>query len=235
MPLYEVTLTQSYQNQQCVNRWNYLGTGTPAAVSMSFALAAAFGAIYDEVHIPPQYPTGTILDALIYIQHSGVSSQQLTVINPYSPTDFYQTPFVNPYNGLGSGDGLSPAVAIGFRSTQVRRDIARGTKRFVGVFESETGAGGLVDVSGGSRVNDVADRMTTPLTYDDEGNTLTFAPCIVGKERYNPETHLADPAGTAYRYYPVEADQLAKLAVGIIWQGYDHTRTQVSRQYGHGR
>jgi hypothetical protein len=235
MPLYEITLTETYQNQVTINRWNYLLTGTPAAVIGAFALVSAFGSIYDEVHVPPQYPTGTVLDALSYIQNAGVAMQQITALNPYDPTDFYQTPFVVPYVGRGADTGVSPTVAVGFRTTQVRRDISRATKRFVGVSESQVGQGGALDISNGSRINDVAIAMTNVLTYDDEGNTLSFAPCVVGKEKYTITQPSPKPPTVAYRYYPTEAEQLEHIAAGIIWQAYANTRTQVSRQYGRGR
>jgi hypothetical protein len=45
MPLYEVVLEQRYYNQQVVNRWNYVGSGTPASVTGSFALLSALGFI----------------------------------------------------------------------------------------------------------------------------------------------------------------------------------------------
>lgn len=235
MPLYELVLTQTYQNQQTINRWNYLMTGTPAAVIGAFALVKAFGAIYDAVHVPPEYPTDTPLDALSYMQSSLVSSQQITALNPYDPTDFYQTPFVVPYLGKASGNGVSPTVAIGFRTTQVRRDISRATKRFVGVTEEQISVGGALDISDGSRIADMAVAMTDPLSYDDEGNTLTFSPCVAGKEKYTIAQPPPKADTVAYRYYPTEAEQLDHLAVGIIWQPYANTRTQTSRQYGKGR
>jgi hypothetical protein len=236
MPIYELTLTQTFENQVCINRWNYLMTGTPAAVSGSFALVSAAGAIYDEVHVPPQYPTGTLMDYIHAMQSTLVQYQEITCFNPYDPVDFYQTPFVPPYTGGFSGEANSPVLAIGFRSNVVRRDIRRATKRFVGVGEAFPGNGGSLDTSNSILVN-LEHKMSDTLTYDDEGNTLNFIPCVVGKEKYQTNTgHPTNEADRfAYKYYATEAEQLEHIAQGITWEVYDHVRTQVSRQYGRGR
>jgi hypothetical protein len=76
----------------------------------------------------------------------------------------------------------------------------------------------------------LASVMGDTLTYDDEGNTLTYTPCVVQKEKYTT------PSGKdAYRYYATESAQAPHLAVGVAWEVYDTERSQVSRQYGHGR
>lgn len=236
MPIYELTLTQTYENQLVINRWNYLMSGTPAAVTGSFGLIAAIGAIYDLVHIPPQYPTGTLLDAISSLLSTSLIFQEVTAFNPYDPVDFYQTPFVPAYAGKNSGEAESPALAIGYRSNVVRRDIRRATKRFAGASESVVGAGGAIDITN-SFVLAPATKMGQVLTYDDEGNTLSYTPCVVGKEKY--QTNTGHPVGQAdrfaYKYYSAEAEQLEHIAQGISWEPYDHARTQVSRQYGRGR
>lgn len=235
MPIYEVALQMTYKGQQCINRWNYSMSGTPAAVTGSFALAFAFGAVYDTVAVPPGYPAGTILDALTYTMTDDGVFEQLTALNVYSVTDFYQTPFVPPYAGKATGEGMSPFTSVGYRTNVVRRDISRGTKRTTAVPEAFVGDGGTIDISGGSRAADVASRMTDVLTYDDEGNTLTFTPCVVSKQRYEVEVD-GEPTGRfAYRYYPTEAEQLEHIAAGVTWSPYANVRSQVSRQYGRGR
>lgn len=235
MPLYEVVLTSVYQNQQCINRFNYLMSGVPASVSGSFALASAFGAIYDPLGVPPGYPPATLFRAIREVSNTGVLFEQLTVLDPYDDVDFYQVPFIQAAPGLIAGSLASPALALGYRTNLIRRDVARGTKRFVGIVEEGMGTGGVIEGNLLAAANTLATKLADNLVYDDEGNTLTFAPCIAGKQRYDPETGLPDPNGSAYRYYPVEADQLNKLAVGIDWQMYTQVRTQTSRQYGRGR
>lgn len=236
MPLMEVTLEQTYANQECVNRWNYMATGTPAAVSFSFALMFALGAIFDEVAVPPGYPPSGLIRKIAAAQHSGVSFQTVTVKDVYSATDFYSTVFVNALVGEQTGEGLSPAMAFGFRTNRVRSDIRRATKRFVGAPEGQVGSlGVIVPAFVTSHLVPLANAMTDALEYDDEGNILTFQPCVVKKERYDTETQLPDPDGNAYRYYPDPEDQLALIALSVSWEPYEQIRTQVSRQYGRGR
>lgn len=229
MALFEVVLSQSYFNQQTINRFTYQGSGTPAAVTMSFALASALGAIPSA----GIYPADHLITRLAGIQSNGAIFGNLSSRNLYSVTDFYDTPFVPELTGGVSGEGMSPAVAFGFRTNRVRTDVGRGMKRFVGVPESGAGTGGAVDVDSTGYVNLVA-AMNEVLTYDDEGNTLTFTPIVCGKEKYEVEVDGVPTGRFAYRYYDTEAHQLEHTAVGVVWSMYDHVRTQVSRQYGHG-
>lgn len=235
MAILEVTLLATYFNQEIVNRWNYVTGGTPAAVSLSYAMAFAFGAIYDGALPAPGYPTNTVMSNIRRNIVSGVVFQQLTVINPYDPVDFYQAPFVQPYGGNVPGEGMSPLVAFGFRTNQVRRDVRRATKRFAGVPEASVGAGGVIGSTILGELNDLAEVMSDILEYDDEGNTITFAPAVVSKEEYDPNPSVPTANHRAYRYYPTLAEQLEHTATGITWQTYDTVRSQVSRQYGKGK
>jgi len=229
--LYEVTLTQRYFGVQTVNRWNYEMSGTPAVVTGSFGLANALGAI-ESLGV---YPAGKLMTAVANVQVPEVVFEQLTILNVYDPLDFYQVPFVVELTGARTGEvGNSPFMSVGFRTTIVRRDVARGTKRFVGVPETGVQAGGELESAYLGSANTLASEMTAVQTYTDEGNSLTYAPVIAGKQRYNPETQLPSATGTAYRYFPDEAEQLAKLAQGFIWQAYSNVRSQTSRQYGRG-
>lgn len=236
MPLMEVTLEQSYAGQEIINRWNYLASGIPAAVTFSFALTAALGAIFDDLAVPPGYPPTELMGLIAAAQHSGVSFQTVTVKDVYSATDFYSTVFINALSGGRSGDGMTPVNAYGFRTNRVRSDIRRATKRFVGVSEGDVQTLGVViPAFVVSHLNPIAEKMSEALEYDDEGNNLTFQPCVVKKERYNSDTQLADPDGNAYRYYANQATQLGLLAVSVTWEPYEQVRSQVSRQYGRGR
>jgi len=232
--LLEVTLNSTYSNQQCINRWNYIGSGTPAAVSMSFALNAALG-FHPSGGTPP---SGTLLAALRPVLPPTVEFEQAICLNPYDPTDFDAEPFVPHVLGTLTGDvGLSPINAFGFRSNQTRRDIRRGYKRFVGVVEGANTAGGGIEGSVFSNLLTIAAIMGDTLTYDDSGNTLTFIPCIVKKEKYVvPDS---DPVRHAFRYlHPLDDSgrdaQIALSATGIAWEPYTTVRSQTSRQYGKG-
>lgn len=232
MAVMEVVLQQTYQQQQIINRWNYIAAGTPATVAFSFALTSALGAIAN-IGV---YPATGLMRRISEVQSGLVAFDLITVKNVYSVTDFYSLPFIEPLIGVRAGEGQAPIAALGYRTNRVRSDVRRATKRFVGIVESDTTPGGAL--SSGFLTGPVAvlgDLMGDVLTYDDEGNTLTFSPCVCGKERYNPETGLADPNGTAYRYFATEAAQVAKTAVGVLWDAYTQVRSQVSRQIGHGR
>jgi len=227
MPLYEVVLQQSYFGQEIINRFNYLGTGTPASVTGSFGLLSALGMI----------PTGTTLTALTVagqiqgIQNAACSFVQAMARAIYLDDDFFDNPFfAGTVGGVGGlGDPVSPVNAFGFRSNRVKQSIGRGYKRFAGMSEGDVDAGGVLTSSAQIRLNLLKTAMGASLTYDDSGNTLTFTPCVAQKLKYTT------PSGkTAYKYYPTEAAQAPHIANGIAWEFYPQLRTQTSRQYGRG-
>lgn len=226
--LYELTVFGRIFEQETVNRFNYVSSGVPAAVSGSFALASAFGLIRDGLGI---IPIGTPFRKWYDLVSSAWNGINATVraASDYDVEDFYEVPFVPPVAGSVAGECLSPTMAFGFRTNRVRLDIDRGTKRLAGVPESFTGTGGSLDVAIGSGFQAAAAAFGAILTYDDEGTPITFSPCVVSKESYAPS-----PGRTAYRYYPTLAEQMDHVAVGITWQPYDRVRSQTSRQYGHG-
>lgn len=228
MPLMEAVLQQDFLGEPCLNRWNYIASGTPASVSFSFALTSALGAI-ESVGV---YPVGELMDLIAIIQDAQCTFENLTVRDVYSQTDFYESPFTVPFAGKVVGNGLSPSIAYGFRTNRTRLDIRRGMKRF---------AGGNVTVYDGNNVfnavfitqlQDIAAKMSETLEYDDEGNTLTFAPVVVKREKY--QVPGSDPARFAYRYNTNEAQQLQDVMSSIIWEPFTNTRTQGSRQVGRG-
>lgn len=227
MALYEVTLRSEYAGQQMVNRWNYVSAGETAAVLGSFALAAAFGAI--PAGTPPALPTGTVFERIRNITVNACRMVELSVANVYVPSDFYLRPFGTGVVGLRAETGESPAVSVGYRTNRVTRAIGRGTKRFSGIPDTFAGAGGNLAAGILADVQLLADSMSAVLTYNDEGNTVSFSPAVVSKVEYTT------PSGsTAYRYAPDLAAQLARTAVGVLWEFYPQVRTQTSRQYGRG-
>lgn len=227
MPLYEVVLEQEFAGQQIINRFNYLGSGTPASVTGSFALVSAIGGLPAATSLG----AGTLMRAIQDLQVTNVRFVQITARAVYLDEDFYASPFLANTLGLGApgSSALSPIDSYGFKSNRVKQSIGRGYKRFVGVSEDYISAGGNLYDAGVGKAEVVKDELGTNLLYDDEGNSLTFAPCVVQKEKYTT------PSGkTAYRYYPTEAEQAPHLAVGIVWEAYTQIRSQVSRQYGRG-
>lgn len=227
MPLYEVTLEQSYFNQLIVNRWNYLGSGTPAAASPSFGLLTALGFLPTSTTLA----TGTLGRALQSLQNSSTIFVQATVRAVYVDDDFYGSGFLAGTVGSSgiAGDAMSPIASYGFRSNRIKQSIGRAYKRFVGMNENAVGAGGAINPAIAADIEAVRAAMSATLTFDDEGNTLTYTPCVAQKEKYTT------PSGReAYRYYGTELLQAPHLAVGISWETYNEMRTQNSRQYGHG-
>lgn len=232
MALFEVVLSQSYGSQQIINRWTYEGSGVPASVSMSFALISALGAI-PSVGV---YDVNKLMRKIAGTQVSAVSFVGIQAKNIYLPTDFYATPFTTPLTGDNAGEGMSPANATGYRTNLVRTDISRAYKRFAGVSESNVGAlGGMNSGFVTGAMAALAAEMTEVQTYVDEGNTLTFAPVVLSKLKYDPNPNNPDGNHVAYKYYATEALQLQHIARSIIWEPYNTMRTQTSRQYGRGR
>lgn len=225
--LYEITAVGTYFAQTVINRWNYNSAGTPATVSGAFALADAFGAIPAPVTdvLPVDKALGYMMQAL----STALSLTNVMVKALYDPVDFYEVPYVTPKSGGNAGQGMSPTAAYGFRTNIVRTDIDRGRKLLAGVVESAVGAGGVLDSGTVSALSNVASFWSDILTYDDEGNTMTFSPCVLAKQQYTT------PSGKrAYKKYATLAAQLEHTAIGVNWQPVLTQRTCRSRQYGHG-
>lgn len=230
MPLHEVVVRTEYYNQECLNRYTYRSSGTPASVSLSFGLAAAMG--YVQPALATEFETGSLAQAVLTGQSTQVRYVDILVRNIYNPVDFYNTPFnVDTFGLEGGSEAMSPAFAYGFRSERSRLDIRRGFKRYVGANEANVAGGGvLVGAWLSGPMTDIADKLGDTISYDDEGNSLQYEPVIISKEKYTT------PSGNnAYRYYETEAEQLENVANAGVWQAYSEIRTQGSRQYGRGR
>lgn len=226
MPIMEATLQYSYANQLCVNRWNYVSSGTPAAVSLSFALAHAM--VGGDFGSPT---AGSMIGAIRAELVGAVNFLDLAVRDVYSDLDFYTTAL--NFTGLTTGDGLAPFSSYGFRTNRIRADIGRGFKRFAGVPEMANGTAGAINSAYQPALETIAEEMSTVIGYDDEGNLINFTPAVVSKEKYHPPKN---PTGWAYRYYEAgEAAQLEHIAIGVTWEPYLTLRSQTSRQIGRGQ
>lgn len=228
MSIYEVILQSDYLGVEVVNRFNYVGAGTPAVVSGSFALASALGAVPSA----GVYPLGTLLKAVAGLMLTSAKFTLLTVNNVYNPDDFYSAPFVPDFAGVQTGEGMSPVMSIGFYSNRVTRNIRRATKRFTGVTEGFSNGGGTLNTLALGFANTAGSALGAIQQYNDEGNTLTFSPAVVSKQKYQSNTN---PVRWAYRYYPTLEQQMEHVAQGIAWDVYPTLRSQTSRQFGHGR
>lgn len=227
MALLEIVLTQSYVGQTCINRWDYLVSGSAVGITNSAALVAAMGF----VPTAGVFPAGTIAAALQALQTDAVFYEgMLAKAIQGDPLDFYDYAF--PTGVVGGAIGLEtlpPFNAWGFRTNRVRSDIARGTKRFVGVSEAAVLSGGTFASGAQAAMQTLADRMTETLSYTVGGSTLSFVPVVVQKKEYTT------PRGKkAYEFYTPLATQLDHLAAGVTWEIYPQVRSQVSRQFKHG-
>lgn len=227
MSLFEVVLQADLFGQECINRWNYLGSGTPAAVSLSFGLASAMGMIADPAtHL---FPDTGVFTAIRNITSGSVLFKQVIVLNVFDPTDFYTTAMPTGTDGNIDTQAAPSFIASGFRTNLVNREIARGTKRFAGVPTNALGPNNALSTDQIAAMNILATKMSAAVSYDDEGNTLTYVPTIVQKEQYDT------PSGKkAYKYYPSLTVQLSHVAQGFLWEVYTQARSQTSRQIGKG-
>lgn len=221
--LYEVLLRQTYLGQSVINRWHYNGSGTPASVQPSFGLAFAFGVVPDGE--PPAFPDDTVFKRMSELQSVAVAYEELQVTALYDVEDFYVRPFVPVAHGLQTGTAMAPYEQYPFSSSRVRTDIDRGRKAVAGMIESAVGEGGVFEGGIIGNMNNLADAMSETLTYDDEGNTLTFVPCVLGFEKH---TRVGKPP--LYKKYATLAEQLDHVAQGILWSAKGRSSTQNTRK-----
>lgn len=226
MALYEITLTGRYLEQTTINRWTYEMTGTPAVVSGSFGLVSAFGAI-DSAGV---YPSATVLSSIRQLVNEAWTATGIQAFNIYNDSDFYSTGFVGTVNGDRSAEPMPPFNAFGFRSNRTTRAIRRATKRFAGVNEDDVTNGNSFGAGASTNLDVLGVAMSDSLVYTDEGNDLTYAPCVLAKEKYT----VPESGNEAYRYYATEVEQLDHIMRSIIWEKYTNVRSQNSRQFGHG-
>jgi len=219
-------LFMTYMGQRCLNVFNLVTLDTPAVVTGSFAAASAMGFVPDGAG----FPANLFFDQIADSMSNNVTFNQIRVKNPYDVTDFYSQPFASDVTGHTSGESQSPVSAFSVFSNQTRLDIAAGQKRFVGVPESSTGNGGVLTSGALAAWQDVAELMSQPMDYDDEGNTISFRIVVAQKEEYTA------PSGKpAYKYFDTLVEQMDHVATGLLWTPRAYVSSQTTRQYGRGR
>lgn len=229
MALHEIIITTLASSQICQNIFHYESVGTPAAVSRSFGLASAFGAI--PVPATVLFPADTPMGLWQELLSANVDFTAALAQDIYPNDDFYE----NVYTGVIGGVGIAPAspvVSVGFRTSRTDRNIRRGTKRFAGIPNTIVASGGSIDPSARAGWDAFGDKLAEVLEYDDDGNTISYIPTIVSKKRYTVPG--SSPARYAYQYYDTLAEQLEHVSQGFTWERYSNIRTQTSRQYGRG-
>lgn len=228
MALMELLVNQLVNQQLVVNRWHYVSQGTPAAVTLSFALLSASGFL-EAPGIPRRFPTGTFAAQMQGLMTGSSQFISAYARDLYSNTDFYEAPYPSGVVGAAGGDTSATFVALGFRTNRVRTDVRRGMKRIAGIPETTFGDLGIVSAGALAGIDALAVNMSAVLSYDDEGNTITFSPAVLGLVEYTT------PKGKkAYKRYPTAALQLEHTATGVLWSPYTEARSQVSRQRGRG-
>lgn len=227
MPVMSIKVDRRYNGQQCISEYNYVASGVPASVSMSFALASAFGV----VETAGVYPSGKPFATLRGIQNTEVHYVEAIAKDLYSVTDFYSVPFISNTNGTvdAAGSAMSSFVSATMRTNRIRSDIRRGFKRYEGMVEANIEPFGVLASGYLAAVDAHAVALSNTLTYTDEGNTLTFVPCIISLKK-----DTSDPDHTEYVKWPTEAEQLAHLASGVVWSSQNTITTQNSRKVGRG-
>lgn len=221
--LFEVLLRQEFLTKPALNRFHFNSSGTPASVSLSFALISALGGIPDP--ITGAFPSGSLMEALAALQADDVVYQSIQAEALYSVVDFYDTPFPSGQTGVRTGEVMNNFEAFSIRSSRVRTDVGRGFKRFAGVTEDRVDAGGVISSGAESDLQAICDILNSGIEYDDEGTTLTFTSCVLGFDEYTT------PSGrSAYKKFPSLSEQLDHAAIGVIWAPSRLTTTQSSRK-----
>lgn len=223
--LYDVTVIADFNGTEIVNHYNYLGDVNDADSGDAFGLASAMG----YVPVAGVFPDGTLADEIATLTSNGLQWHQIIVRNVYDPTDFVELPFVPVAPGLGSGDVEAGFVAFGCRSNRVRTDIGRGYKRFAGVNESAVNSFGELTSGAKTQLEVIAGKIQAVITFEEGAITNTYKPVIVGKEKI-----IVEGEPVKYRYYTSLEAQLDHIALGTVWEAYDHVRSQVSRKIGQG-
>jgi len=228
MPLYEVTLRQSYFDQACINTWAYAAESGLGVTPSALELLTLMGFV--PTGDPLAFPADTIAAALATIQSDNVNYLTVEARELYSLTDFEELAYSPPLTGENTGgDSMSPFVAYGLFSDRTRVDIRRAFKRFAGVMEADVAAGGTLVSGSITELTALADAMSETL----DGATSSYFPCVISRlKEAIPDT---DPVRYRYVLYPTAAEQDEHIALGIEFAPYGTVRSQTSRQYGRGQ
>lgn len=218
--LMEVKVFQRYNEQACVTTLNFLFTGTTAAVSKSFAAVAALGFV---AGITPE--VGDLFGNWKAAVSSELIFTEILARDVYSTTDFYTLPLSTDNAGSQTGEAMTNFSALAVQTNRVRADIRRGSKRLAGATEGMTEEFGVLTAAQLNLMGNLCGDLSSVVTYDDEGNTLSFTPVVVSKELYTPTS-----GKPAYRYYETFLLQEPHLAIGVLWSAKMTLTSQNSRK-----
>lgn len=225
MPMYQVTLKASYFGRPVFNEFTFIGGSVPEGTLGSLAVLAGMG-LAPLGDIEP-FEEDTFASDLALAQVANMVYVEAVCKNLYSVTDFYTFAFAANTHGQRAGEGLSPTQAAGFNTDRTVANIRRGQKRFAGVSETDTDAGGFLNSGGRAVWEAVGNRMDNVTVVPVGGSTFTYTPYVFSKERVvDPDT-----GEVTYEAWPDEATALMHIARINQWTLKAATRTQTSRQY----
>ena len=225
MAILELTVESVYFDQKVINRWNYVASGTPSAVSLSYGLIYALG------FTNPPADVGAGVDFWSRMRQTQSVDVLYTLVScrdVYSLTDFFSNPLGNA-PGIVAGDPSPTFVAYPYRTNQVTKAVRPGQKRIVGVVDASVTNGSTIVQTQRDWNNNFAIEMTEVQSYDDSGQVLTYKPAVCGKKR---ET-LAN-GNVTYKYYETEVEQLAHTAQSVVWTAKGNITSQITRKRGRG-
>lgn len=128
--------------------------------------------------------------------------------------------------GSNAGDPMPPFNAYGLRTTRTNGNIRRGQKRFPGVVETAQVSGELVSTAL-TQLTTLGQELTEELTYELEGDSITFSPVTVKRVPY-----VTEGGNDAYRW--PETPLEAVYTQIVDWQPNPNVTSQVSRKIGRG-
>lgn len=223
MPIMELVVRAVYDGVNILNRFHFVGGGTPASISWSLALQHAFGLVDVGLVFPSDTPFAKWRECV----NDGVIFTFAESKDMYSDTDFYGRGYPNTVTGLAvSGQGMSRYDAYSIVSSRILLSVRKGHKRFAGVSEGNVDSFGHLTEDMTASLQDLCDVLSEPLSYDDDGNTLTFTSSVLSFDDYtNP-----DNGKTYKKQYSTAALQLEHAAVGVSWFPEDRVTTQNTRK-----
>lgn len=220
--VYVVTVRGVLFDQAIVNDFAYVDANVSSAPT-ALELLTLLGFI--PTGSPPDFPASTVASAWEAIASESYQFLEAQCANLYSVFDFYTAPYSPAILGGIAVAAGTPTLAFGLKSNRVRTDIRRGFKRFAGVVDDATDAGGIIAPTFDALLTVLAAEMSAVLT----GASASYQPAVLSYEAYTT------PSGkTAYRPRATEALQLDHAAYPLTWAQYSQIRTQTSRQYGRG-
>lgn len=238
MPLYEVVVEGTINNQQTIWRSNWWAPFLPIGADRpAYRLLQGLGFDEDDDSAPS---VGTILENF---QQSNIGASVITSLfarNLYDPLDFAEIPLAAGWIGLQSGGAYAPSfVCASWRSSRTNLNVRRGHCSTWGIQEANIDDNNNVvgeDLT--DQMDQFAELMSAPVMFVIGLQEYQFRSSIFSKERYmvsgSGTDPITNPARWAYKYYPDEETQLEHAALDIVWTRQTRVTSRNSRKVGRG-